>query len=233
MEDYGYERWVEYIASVFKRLGVHPTSMVDIACGTGNMTIPLVKSGYEMIGIDSSEDMLYVAKEKAFSMGLSIPFIHQDIRNLSLHRPVDAIICMCDGFNYILSDQDLLSVFSKIYALLNDKGILLFDISSYYKLRNILGNNLMADASEDISLIWFNTFDDKDDICRMDLTFFVKKESAYKRFDETHYQRAYRLNDIKNFLLEVGFTKIEVFSPFTFESPKVKDNRWVFIAQKL
>lgn len=233
MEDYGYNKWVDYIEKIFGKLNNTPSTVVDIACGTGNMTVLLAEKGYNIIGIDNSEDMLYVAKEKSLNRGLDIPFIHQDVRNLALHRPVDAITCMCDGFNYILSDIELLSIFKKIYELLNRQGILLFDISSYYKLSKVLKDNIMADASEDISFIWFNTFDEQDDICCMDLTFFVKEGYRYRRFDETHYQRAYNLNDVKTFLANSGFSNIQVFNPLTFDSPKIDSHRWVFIAQKM
>ena len=91
----------------------------------------------------------------------------------------------------------------------------------------------MADASEDISLIWFNTFDGHDDICCMDLTFFVSEGCQYRRFDETHYQRAYRLKDVETLLANARFSNIQVFHPFTFEPPKADSHRWVFIAQKL
>ena len=233
MKDYGYERWVDYIEELFTRSDFSPSTMVDIACGTGNMTILLAEKGYDIIGIDSSEDMLYMAKEKSLSKGLNIPFIHQDIRNLALHGPVDVITCMCDGFNYILSKGELITIFKKIYELLNRQGFLIFDISSYYKLSTILGDNIMADASEDISLIWFNTFDGHDDICCMDLTFFVSEGCQYRRFDETHYQRAYRLKDVEILLANARFSNIQVFHPFTFEPPKADSHRWVFIAQKL
>lgn len=232
MEDYDYNRWVKYIETIFDHCDIEPDTIVDIACGTGSFTTRLAKKGYNIMGIDSSEDMLYVAKEKSLKMGLSIPFIHQDIRSLSLHRPVDAVICMCDGFNYILSDHELVSAFQNVYKFLNDGGLFIFDISSYYKLENILGDNLMADASEEISLIWFNTFDTEDSICCMDLTFFVREDDRYIRFDETHYQRAYKLRDVKNMLEETGFSNIRVYNPFTFELPQLGDQRWVFVADK-
>lgn len=232
MEDYDYERWVEYIEEILNRCDIEPNTIVDMACGTGSFTTRFAYKGYSVLGIDSSEDMLYVAKEKSLAMGLSIPFIHQDMRNLSLHRPVDVITCMCDGFNYILSERDLASVFREVYNSLNTRGVLIFDISSYYKLENILGDNLMADASEDISLIWFNDFDKRDSICRMDLTFFVREEDRYIRFDETHYQRAYRLRDVQNTLKETGFSDIKVYNPFTFDTPQMEDQRWVFVAYK-
>lgn len=232
MEDYDYERWTQYLENVLTRRNIRPKTIADLACGTGNFTTRLAKKGYNIIGIDSSEDMLNVAKEKSLAMGLSIPFIHQDMRNLSLHRSVDIVTCMCDGFNYILSDYDLMSALQKIYNSLNRGGALIFDISSYYKLENVLGDNLMADASQDISLIWFNHFDKKDAICRMDLTFFVRRGDRYIRFDETHYQRAHKLEDVINTLREIGFTNIEVYTPFTFETPKADDHRWVFVAEK-
>ncbi|NMA95412.1 MAG: class I SAM-dependent methyltransferase [Clostridiales bacterium] len=232
MIDYDYDRWTKYILKIFKMQNVTPKYIADIACGTGSFTIRLSDRGYELIGIDSSEDMLNVAKNKSLDLGLDIPFIHQDIRHLSLHRNMDAIICMCDGFNYILSKKDLKMSFKRVYESLEQAGIFIFDISSYYKLKNILGNNVMADASEDISLIWFNEFFKEELICRMDLTFFLRSKDVYTRFDETHFQRAYTLEDIVDNLLDIGFTDTQVYTPFTFDSARENDHRWVFVAKK-
>lgn len=232
MRNFNYGKWKNYIEEIFRLYQVFPRNIVDLACGTGTMSVLLAQHGYEVIGIDSSEDMLFVAKEKARRKGLQIPFICQDMRELELHHPVDAILVMCDGFNYITDKSGLDRALSRIYNALRSGGLLIFDISSYYKLASILGNHLMADNSQDISLIWQNHFDSQDSICRMELTFFVNDNGMYRRFDEIHYQKAYRVQEIIEALDKNEYIDIRCFHPFTFKPPKKRGHRIVFAAMK-
>jgi ubiquinone/menaquinone biosynthesis C-methylase UbiE len=232
MEDVNYPGWVDYIERIFKKHGVKPVQIVDLACGTGNITLLLKERGYDVIGIDQSEDMLSVAKEKAVKNGMDIPFIYQDMRHLELHGPVDAITCICDGINYILSLRDLDMVFQSVCRYLKPDGIFIFDISSYYKLSSILGNNTIVRTDEDISYIWLNYFDRRSNICEMYLSFFTKEGEYYRRFDETHYQRAYKAEEIIRRLKHNGFKNIEAYQPFTFKPPKKSSQRIFFAARK-
>jgi ubiquinone/menaquinone biosynthesis C-methylase UbiE len=232
MADYNYPKWINYIRKIFDRCGVVPNNVVDLACGTGSITIGLADKGYAITGIDQSADMLNVAKQKARAKGFDIQFICQDIRYIMLHHPVDAITCMCDGFNYILSLQELEEAFENIYKLLNPGGILIFDISSYYKLSSILGSNTMVDTDNEISFIWQNHFDKSDKICQMELTFFVAKGDLYKRFDEVHFQRAYTREEIMEAIYHAGFDNVSCYHPFTFDQAKKRAHRLVFVAQR-
>lgn len=227
-----YPEWVKYIEAIFQRYDTSPKAVVDLACGTGGITIPMARKGYEVIGIDRSEDMLYVAREKSRKLGLQIPFVCQDIRQLTLHRPVDAVTCMCDGFNYILSEEELSKAFQNIFDYLKPGGLFIFDISSYFKLSSILGNHTMADTGRDISFIWQNSFDKTEAICQMELTFFVRKGELYQRFDEVHYQKAYQRERILELLVQCGYDRVESYHPFTFEPPKKRAQRIFFAARK-
>ncbi|MFO7294392.1 MAG: class I SAM-dependent methyltransferase [Caldicoprobacter sp.] len=232
MQDVNYPKWVDYIELLFRHYGVKPRQIVDLACGTGNITILLRERGYDVIGIDQSEDMLFVAREKARNRGMNITFIFQDIRHISLHHPVDAMTCICDGINYISAEEELDLVFEGVYRYLNPGGIFVFDISSYYKLSSIVGNNVFVKTDEDISYIWQNYFDKQSRICEMELSFFVKEGEHYKRFDEVHYQRAYHAEEIVGHLENNGFEDIGVYQPFTLKPPKKKAERIFFAARK-
>ena len=139
MEDVDYIRWADYIEDRFCHYDILPKNIADLACGTGNMTIILSQRGYNVIGIDRSEDMLSVAQEKAREQGLKIPFICQDLRQVSLHKKVDAVLIVCDGINYILDDSDLISF--SVYIVIKT-NVLLFDISIQIIL---YGNSTMID----------------------------------------------------------------------------------------
>jgi 2-polyprenyl-3-methyl-5-hydroxy-6-metoxy-1,4-benzoquinol methylase len=230
MKNVDYEKWTDQIEAIFKKYGKAPKTVADLACGTGGITNTLAARGYRATGIDLSEDMLYVAREKARKSGLRIPYICQNIVQLELHKPVDAIVCMCDGLNYILDKADLKKALERIYHFLNPGGILVFDISSHYKLSSVLGNHTMADTGEDISLIWLNQFNKETQILEMNLTFFTKDGSRYKRTDETHLQRAYQEDEILALLTECNFTDTESFSPDRLTSPKKRSQRIFFAA---
>jgi ubiquinone/menaquinone biosynthesis C-methylase UbiE len=230
MKNVDYEKWTDQIEAIFKKYGKAPKTVADLACGTGGITNALAARGYRAAGVDLSEDMLYVAREKARKSGLRIPYICQNIVQLELHKPVDAIVCMCDGLNYILDKADLKKALERIYHFLNPGGILVFDISSHYKLSSVLGNHTMADTGEDISLIWLNQFNKETQILEMNLTFFTKDGSRYKRTDETHLQRAYQEDEILALLTECNFTDTESFSPDRLTSPKKRSQRIFFAA---
>ncbi|MBR2328440.1 MAG: class I SAM-dependent methyltransferase, partial [Clostridia bacterium] len=138
MKDVDYDRWAEYIASFLPEGSLR---IADCACGTGEMTLRLAKLGHILTGVDISEDMLRVASEKARKAALKIPFICQDMAKLTLHRPQDAIVCACDGVNYLDSIEDAAEFFAAAYNALKPKGMLLFDISSKYKLERVLDCN--------------------------------------------------------------------------------------------
>ncbi|MBQ2985330.1 MAG: class I SAM-dependent methyltransferase, partial [Clostridia bacterium] len=131
MKDVDYDRWAEYIASFLPEGSLR---IADCACGTGEITLRLARLGHIMTGVDISEDMLRVASEKARKAALKIPFICQDMAKLTLHRPQDAIVCACDGVNYLDSIEDAEEFFAAAHNALKPKGMLLFDVSSKYKL---------------------------------------------------------------------------------------------------
>jgi len=232
MRDVDYLKWTDYIESIFTRYNIKPKDIAELACGTGNITIIMADRGYNMIGIDRSQDMLQVAQEKARKKGLKIPFVCQDMRDLELHRQVDAVLITCDGINYIIDDEDIDRVFYLIYNILRPGGVLLFDISTYYKLSTILGDNIMIDDDQGIFLIWENNFDKEESICAMDLTFFVQENSLYRRFDEVHIQKGHHAQDLIDKLKQNRFININCYHHLTFDEPKKNSQRLMFVAQK-
>ncbi|WP_053956145.1 class I SAM-dependent DNA methyltransferase [Inediibacterium massiliense] len=232
MEDVDYDEWIVYIEDIFKRYDINPQNIAELACGTGNITNRLAKRGYNMIGVDIAEDMLYVASQKAQDMDLDVVYLNQDITDLLLPTHLDTILCICDGVNYIIGEEDLLKVFQGVYDHLKENGCFIFDISSYYKLSQVLGNHTYAENLEEVSYIWENYFDEKNSICNLDLTLFIKEGDFYKKYEEDHIQRAYKEKEIINILKQVGFKKIESFDAFTFLSPKKTSERVYFVCQK-
>ncbi|TCO71473.1 class I SAM-dependent DNA methyltransferase [Marinisporobacter balticus] len=232
MEDVDYKGWVLYIEEIFERCGIKPKNIAELACGTGNVTNILAKRGYNLIGVDISADMLFIAQEKSRAMGVEVIYLNHDMRELSLPTELDGILCVCDGVNYIADEKDLRKVFKSVYHHLKDGGLFIFDISTYYKLANILGNNTYAENFEEVSYIWENYFEEAQKMCDFDLTIFVKEEDTYRKYEETHSQRAYEEKEILDQLKGIGFKKIECFEAFTFSDPKEESERIYFVCQK-
>ena len=233
MEDVDYGGWVQYIEDIFKLENQSPIKILELACGTGNVTIPLSKKGYQLTAVDISQDMLSVAVNKASDAGEKILFLQQDMRKLELEgEGFDSVLCLCDGINYITEAQDLFSVFKMVYEILKKDGLFIFDISSYYKLKNILGVNTYGENLGDLCYLWENYFDDEAGTIEMDLTFFMEEGDLYRKIEEYHLQKAYHVKEINAILIEAGFDDITVFEAFEFTKPHSKSERIFFKIKK-
>ena len=228
MKDVDYDRWAEYIASFLPEGSLR---IADCACGTGEMTLRLARRGHILTGVDISEDMLRVASEKARKAALKIPFICQDMAKLTLHRPQDAIVCACDGVNYLDSAEDASEFFSAAYSALKPKGMLLFDISSKYKLEKVLDCNTFAEDEVDRAYIWKNCYDPESRLISMELSFYEKQGDMYRRFEEKHIQRAHGEDELISAMERAGFDA-KAYSFLTMENTKEDDLRIQFIGRK-
>lgn len=229
-EDINYEHIADFIENIFTLHGKNPDMIADLACGTGNLTIPLANRGYDMIGIDKSADMLSIAREKCTSN--DVLFLNQDMTKLDLYGTADAFLCMIDGINYILNPHSLLKMFSRVKrCFLNPGGIFIFDISSEYKLSQIIGSNTFIHNDDKNFYTWENRFLKNLKISDMYLNFFVKEGKLYRRFSERHLQRAYSADEIKSILTKAGFSKITLYDGFTYKKPTKKSQRIVFAAE--
>lgn len=227
-KDINYEEWTDYIENIFDCYDINPKLVCDLACGTGNMTIPLARRGYDMTGIDVSEEMLNIARNKA--EGLDILFLNQNITDLDLYGTMGAFICMIDGLNYILPPKSLLKLFTRIKTcFIDDGGLFVFDISTEYKLKNIIGSNTFIHCGKDIFYSWQNRYLEKKKLSDMFLTFFVKNGSQYSRFEERHLQRAHSEKELKLMLKKAGFTTIDTYDALTFHKPRNDSERIVFV----
>ncbi|AOT72990.1 hypothetical protein Gferi_04190 [Geosporobacter ferrireducens] len=232
MQDVDYDGWTDYIEEIFQKYKASPVNIADLACGTGNITNRLAQRRYNLIGVDLSEDMLQIAQEKAASIGVEVIYLNQDIRELLLPTELDAILCICDGINYIIDEMDLMEVFRAVYQHLKKDGLFIFDISSQYKLSHVLGQNTFAENYEEVSYIWENYFDENRQICDFDLTIFMKEKDLYRKHEESHSQKAYREDEVLSFVKQIGFKRTDVFDAFSFNKPKKNSERLYFVCQK-
>ncbi len=214
MRDMPYEAWINNVHVIWKEAGLDFKAgeglVLELGCGTGNLTVPLarlgVELGFEMIGIDKSPDMLSVAKRKASQENLpEIMFLQGDMRSFELYGTVDSIVCICDGMNYIIREHDMLCVFALVKNYLNPGGAFIFDLNTSMKFKKYYGKRTFSYTDEDMAYIWQNNFNEKRALNTYYIDFFVKTESGlYNRFEERHRQRAYEPDQIKAMLTSSG-----------------------------
>jgi len=182
-------KWADYIEKIWDEYDAKPKLVVDLACGSGRVTRELAKRGRDMIGVDSSTEMLSEARRKKSPKDARILYLCQDMRELDLYGTSDSIVCLCDSINYIVDRGDLSRVFGLVRTFLNPGGIFVFDINSVYKYERVLKNNSFSGVYDDAAYIWENNYDKKTGLNEYYVTFFVKFGDKYERFDERHIQK--------------------------------------------
>lgn len=226
MDDFDYPSWARYYIALIEREGVSPQTICDCACGTGSLAIEFARMGHRVTGVDLSEEMLHRAAEKARKSGVMIPFVRQDMRSLTLHKPVDAIVCGCDGVNYLLNEAQLRAFFLHAYRQLKIHGVLAFDFSSRYKLEEKMQNAFFGEERDDVAYLWQNRLEEEKHLLHMDITFFIKRSNGfYERFEERQTQRAHTIEELEPLLMECGFSAVRAYGDRTHASPSPNELR--------
>jgi len=227
-----YEKWGRYIDDTLqKRLSHNKETplVLDLACGTGSMTMFLAKKGYDMIGVDASIDMLASAQQKSFDTGHNILFLAQDMRRLDLYGTIDAAVCVCDGINYILTPEELNAVFKRVRLFLNPGGLFIFDMNTEYKFKELLGQRSFESKSKSGTAYELdNSYNESTKINEYHVLFHPKGEAS---FTEIHKQRAYATNDVLSMLADAGFSNVSANHEYTDEPPKPESERITYVAE--
>ncbi|MBR3645786.1 MAG: class I SAM-dependent methyltransferase [Lachnospiraceae bacterium] len=227
MDNVDYEAWGDYLKELLTEYGVNDGIVLDMGCGTGSITQILSKAGYDMIGIDNSQDMLNMAMEKRGD-DESILYLLQDMREFELYGTVAAVVSICDSINYIDEYEDLVQVFKLVNNYLDPKGVFIFDLNTISKYKAI-GDSVIAEDREDSSFIWDNCFYEDENINEYNISLFIKGEDGrYDKFSETHYQKAYTMDEVKSALAEAGLEFVAGFDAFT-HNPIREDSERVYI----
>lgn len=231
MDNIPYDEWCEYLIKMLKKYGVDEGLVLELGCGTGSVTRRLERSNYNMIGIDNSEDMLSIAREKGPD---SILYLLQDMTEFELYGTVNAVVSICDSINYILEEEELLKVFKLVNNYLEKDGVFIFDMNTVYKYKELMGDNVIAENRAEGSFIWENTYYEDEQINEYNLTLYIKddKENIYNRFEEIHYQRAYSIDRIKNLLEKAGMEFVAVYDAFSWDEPCQESERLYFVAKE-
>jgi SAM-dependent methyltransferase len=228
MSDVPYERWMDYVKQYVPTTGA---SVLDVACGTGTITQLFVQHGYNVTGIDLSEEMLAVAAEK---VGDKVPLYAQDMSQLDVGKTFDVVTIFCDSLNYVLEEEDIQRTFTCAYEHVKQGGYFLFDVHSLYKIHEVFANETFTVNDEDISLIW-NCFEGEyEHSVEHELTFFTKDENHdyYHRFDEFHIQRTFEPTQYIKWLVGAGFEVVSISAEYGTEDVAETSDRLFFAARK-
>ena len=216
-----YKKVADYIEEVFEIYKKKPQLVLDLACGTGSLTVELDKRGYDMTGLDLSPEMLSIAAAKASKKKKNkdyknnILWINQDMRFFELYGTVDAVVCCFDSVNYLRDEKDVKKCFAAVHNYLNPGGLFIFDVNSRYKFEFIYGKNNFVLEKKNVFCSWQNNYNKRDKTCEFYMTLFAKKpDGNYTRYDETQKERYYGEGFLKESLLEIGFGDINIFWDF-------------------
>lgn len=257
MDETPYEEWCAFLTEILKEFGIERELVLELGCGTGSLTELLADAGYDMIGVDNSEEMLNVAMEKRTRAKRGkagtgrdekdILYLCQDMREFELYGTVRAVVSVCDSLNYLLTEEDLLTTFKLVNNYLDPHGIFVFDFNTVYKYEEIIGDTTIAENREECSFIWENFYHEEEQINEYDLTIFVREDKhtadcekgqeeergLFRRFTETHYQRGYTLSQMKDLLEAAGMEFVRALDADTKGAVTEESERVYVIAKEV
>lgn len=232
-DDVPYAQWAAFAQRAFEQYGRQPHLVLDLACGTGSLTKELAERGYEMIGVDRSEEMLAQAVEKCRGAGEIAPmFLHQSMERLDLYGTIDACVCCLDSVNYVTRPKTLAKAFQRVHTFLMPGGLFLFDINTPEKLRSLDGQ-VFLDESEDAYCVWRAEFSPRRRICTYGMDVFrLEPTGLWSRGEELHEEYAYEPAELEELLRQAGFSHIRQYGELKFRAPKPGEGRIFFAARK-
>ncbi|MER2173981.1 MAG: class I SAM-dependent methyltransferase [Carnobacterium sp.] len=231
MDETLYDRWGQFID---KHLQNKKAKVLELACGTGALAVALSKRGYTVTGLDLSDNMLSLANERAMAEKVDLPLIQADMMELSDIGQYEAVTCFSDSLCYMPNEEAVSKVFQQVYNVLTESGTFLFDVHSTYQTDKVFPGYMFNDQSEEISFLWKSYAGEEPHSVEHDLTFFVYDEELdlYERYDETHKERTYSIEQYKNMLSKAGFSSIEVSADFGDTEVTEESPRWFFVCTK-
>ena len=229
--DVNYRQTLAFYKEILAREGCRPRTAVDLACGTGSITVLLAQEGLKVIGVDLSPEMLCVAQQKAQELENSPLFVCQDLSCLRLPRGVDLAVCALDSLDYITDPTACEEAIRRVYRALNPGGIFIFDVNTPEKLRAMDGQ-VFLDEDDDVYCVWRGNFDEQENICSYGMDLFQRRGDVWHRTFEEHREYAYSEEQLRTYLKDAGFNSIRVYADRLFESPRPGEQRIYFSARK-
>ncbi|MBE6701452.1 MAG: class I SAM-dependent methyltransferase [Ruminococcaceae bacterium] len=227
--DVDYEKYADYLSTFFDVKG---SNLLDLGCGTGDLSLIFATRGARVLGLDASFEMLTLAQHKADKKGLDVFYTCQDMTSFTTSRQYDAVISTFDSLNYLKSKTDLDRTFQSVYSELKDGGVFLFDMNSEYKFTHVYKDNSYVLENDGVFCAWENYFDEKNKKCHFYINIFAEEKGKYTRYYEEQTQKMFLLKDIKASLKKCGFTLENVYSDFDKNEITKTTERYYFVARK-
>lgn len=227
-----YRQWAEYYLKIFERYGHKPGITLDLACGTGSLTLALADMGVDIYGIDASAEMLSKAQEKALNRNMSILFLRQKMQSIDLYGTIDTCICALDSINHINKEKDVFNTFKRVSLFMNKGGLFVFDVNTLYKQRDVLADNAFVYDTDDVYCVWQNYTENDGKTVEIVLDFFEKSGNSYYRYGESFKETVYDDDILTQMLTQSGFNVLDRFAELSFNSPNATTERVFYVAQK-
>lgn len=227
-----YDETAKYVADILSENGIKKGILLDLACGTGTMSVQMAKRGYEVIGIDNSPEMLSEAREKAYEAEEDILFLCQDMCDIDLYGTVECTICLLDSLNHLESEEELLSAFKGVSLFTVPGGLFIFDVNTQYKHKYVLGNNTFVYDNDDVYCVWQNEYDDESKTVEIFLDFFEEENGLYRRSSEYFTECAFSDETIRRLLKEAGFSDVKAYGELSRHAPSETEERIFYVARK-
>ncbi len=229
--DVDYAATVDFYWQLLDREGISPRTAVDLACGTGSVTVLLARKGLRVTGVDMSPEMLCMASQKGDSVENRPMFVCQKLQQLHLPRGVDLAVCALDSMDYITDPEDCKEAIRRVYKALNPGGCFIFDVNTPEKLKAMDGQ-IFLDEDDDVYCVWRGEFNDNTNICTYWMDLFQREGDVWNRSYEEHREYAYSSSQLVSYLKDVGFTSIEVFGDRKMTPPEAGEQRIYLKARK-
>ena len=230
-EDVDYTAVLAFYRTLLSREGLRPRAAVDLACGTGSVSVLLAEMGLQVTGVDMSPEMLCMAEQKAQGLANRPVFVCQKLQKLHLPRGVDLAVCALDSLDYITDPADCQEAIKRVYKALNPGGCFIFDVNTPEKLRAMDGQ-IFLDEDDDVYCVWRGEFDEQTNICTYGMDLFQRSGNIWHRSWEEHREYAYSRQQLTEYLKQAGFTNIEVFADWQLCQPQPGEQRIYFKARK-
>lgn len=228
-----YKERADYLLKLCEKFEHETGITLDLACGTGTLTLELKRRGIDIYGIDGSAEMLSEASMKAFEEELNVLFLCQKMQSIDLYGTIDTCFCTLDSINHLTNPEDVKKTFGRVSLFMNKGGLFIFDVNTVFKHREVLKDNVFVFDTDDVYCVWQNTPVDEY-VEEISLDFFIPHPNGgYVRESERFRERAYETEELNQMLSDSGFKTEAVFGDMTFETADSDEQRLYFVARKL
>lgn len=233
LQKVNYNDYADYLCRILEKYHHEAGITLDLACGTGSLTLALHDRGLDVYGIDGSPDMLSVAQQKAMEQEKQILFLCQKMQKIDLYGTMNTVFCVLDSINHMTAEQDVQKTFDRVSLFLEPGGYFIFDVNTVYKHAEVLGDNTFVYDTDQVFCVWQNQYQGGEThLVDIYLDFFEQEDRVYYRSSEQFQERAYPVEMLQDMLKKAGLETAAIYDEMSFDAPKADSQRLVFVVRK-